>query len=131
VAESVTGGYLAGRICAVPGASDVFQGAVVAYNSDVKFRVLGVPEGPVVTEEAAVAMAEGARAVLGADIGLATTGVAGPDEIEGKPVGTVCLAVASADGAIAATVRLPGDRERIRQFATITLLDLLRRTLAG
>ena len=129
VAESVTGGYLAGRICAVPGASTVFRGGVVAYAPEVKFELLGVPEGPVVTEEAAVAMAEGVRARLGADIGIATTGVAGPDEAEGLPVGTVCLAVAAADGAIASTVRLPGDRERIRQFSTITLLDLLRRVL--
>ncbi len=129
VAESLTGGYLAARICAVPGASRVFRGGVVAYHSDVKVGLLGVPEGPVVTEEAAVAMAEGVRTLLGADIGLATTGVAGPAEAEGKPVGTVCLAVASPDGAIATTVRLPGDRERIRQFSTITLLDLLRRTL--
>ena len=130
VAESVTGGYVAGRLCAVPGASAVFRGGVVAYSPEVKFEVLGVPEGPVVTEDAAVAMAEGVRARLGADIGIATTGVAGPDESEGKPVGTVCLAVSAADGALASTVRLPGDRERIRQFSTITLLDLLRRVLA-
>lgn len=130
VAESVTGGYVAGRLCAVPGASAVFRGGIVAYSPDVKFDLLNVPNGPVVTEDAAVAMAEGVRARLGADIGIATTGVAGPDESEGLPVGTVCLAVAAADGALASTVRLPGDRERIRQFSTITLLDLLRRVLA-
>ena len=129
VAESVTGGYVAGRLCAVPGASAVFRGGVVAYSPEVKFDLLNVPEGPVVTEDAAVAMAEGVRIRLGADIGIATTGVAGPDESEGLPVGTVCLAVAAADGALASTVRLPGDRERIRQFSTITLLDLLRRVL--
>ncbi len=129
VAESVTGGYVAGRLCAVPGASDVMRGAIVAYDPAVKFDVLGVPRGPVVTEDAAVAMAEGVRRVLGAEVGLATTGVAGPGELEGQPVGTVCLAVASDDGAIATTVRLPGDRERIRQFSAITLLDLLRRVL--
>lgn len=129
VAESVTGGYVAGRLCAVPGASSVFRGGIVAYSPEVKFDLLDVPEGPVVTEEAAVAMAEGVRARLGADIGIATTGVAGPEESEGQPVGTVCLAVAAADGALASTVRLPGDRERIRQFSTITLLDLLRRVL--
>lgn len=129
VAESVTGGYVAGRLCAVPGASEAFRGAVVAYAPDIKFDVLGVPEGPVVTEEAAVAMAEGVRDRLRADVGLAITGVAGPDESEGRAVGTVCLAVAAADGAIATTVQLPGDRERIRQFSAITVLDLLRRTL--
>lgn len=130
VAESVTGGYVAGRLCAVPGASEVFVGGVVAYQPEIKQRLLGVPEGPVVTEQAAVAMAEGIREVMRADIGLATTGVAGPEESEGLPVGTVCFAVASADGALATTVRLPGDRERIRQFSTISLLDLLRRVLA-
>lgn len=129
VAESVTGGYVAGRLCTVPGASAVFRGGIIAYSPEVKFEILGVPEGPVVSEDAAVAMAEGVRTRLGADIGIATTGVAGPDESEGLPVGTVCLAVAAADGAIASTVRLPGDRERIRQFSTITLLDLLRRVL--
>lgn len=129
VAESLTGGYVAGRLCAVPGASKVFQGGVVAYQSAVKFDLLDVPEGPVVSEDAALAMARGVARLLKADIGLATTGVAGPDEAEGKPVGTVCLAVAGATGERATTVRLPGDRERIRQFSTITLLDLLRRTL--
>ncbi len=129
VAESVTGGYVAGRLCSVAGASAVMRGGVVAYNSEIKFKVLGVPEGPVVTEDAAVAMAEGVRALMGADVGLATTGVAGPEEMEGQPVGTVCLAVASDDGALATTLSLPGDRERIRQFSTITLLDVLRRVL--
>ena len=131
VAESITGGYVAGRICAVPGASQVFCGGVIAYQPEIKQRLLGVPEGPVVTEEAAVAMAEGVRSVMNADIGLATTGVAGPDEAEGKPVGTVCFAVASPDGALATTIKLPGDRERIRQFSTISLLDVLRRVLVN
>ncbi len=129
VAESVTGGYVAGRLCAVPGASQVFQGGVVAYQPEVKFDLLGVEEGPVVTEGAALAMAHGVRRALKADIGLATTGVAGPDEAEGKPVGTVCLAVAGSMAERAVTIRLPGDRERIRQFSTITLLDLLRKEL--
>lgn len=131
VAESVTGGYVAGRLCAVPGASAAFQGGVVAYQSQIKFDLLGVPEGPVVSEAAALAMAHGVRRELKADIGLATTGVAGPDEQEGKPVGTVCLAIAGSMAERAVTVRLPGDRERIRQYSTITLLDLLRRTLTS
>lgn len=129
VAESVTGGYIAGRICGVPGASDVFVGGVVTYQDDLKQRLLGVPEGPVVTEDAAVAMAYGVRDTTGSDIGLAVTGVAGPDELEGQKVGTVCFAVASNDGAIASTLVLPGDRERIRQYATITLLNVLRQVL--
>lgn len=131
VAESLTGGYLAGRICAVPGASAVFRGGVVAYHPSIKFDLLDVPEGPVVTEAAALAMAHGVRRRLGADIGLATTGVAGPDESEGKAVGTVCLGIAGSMAERATTVQLPGDRERIRQFSCITLLDLLRRELAA
>ncbi len=134
VAESVTGGYVAGRLCAVAGASEVFRGGVVAYHPEIKRDLLGVPDGPVVTEAAATAMAQGVRARLGADIGIATTGVAGPDEAEGRPVGTVCAAIAGLDAAgisrdVAVTMQLPGDRERIRQFATISLLDLLRKRL--
>lgn len=129
VAESLTAGYVSGRLCAVPGASESFRGGVTAYHADLKQSLLGVPAGPVVTEEAAVAMAEGVRSSMSADIGIASTGVAGPAESEGLPVGTVCLAVSTAEGSIATTVRLPGDRERIRQFSTITLLDLLRRLL--
>jgi nicotinamide-nucleotide amidase len=131
VAESVTGGYVAGRLCAVPGASRAFQGGIVAYQSEIKFDLLDVPEGLVVTEATALAMAHGVRRKLKADIGIATTGVAGPEEQEGQPVGTVCLAIAGSLAERAATVRLPGDRERIRQFSTITLLDLLRRELAA
>jgi nicotinamide-nucleotide amidase len=131
VAESVTGGYVAGRICSVPGASEVFRGGVVSYAGDVKHSVLDVPSGPVVSEEAAMAMAEGVRALLKADVGLATTGVAGPGQQEGLPVGTVCLAVSMGSGGETSTLRLPGDRERIRQFSTITILDVLRRRLLG
>ncbi len=135
VAESLTGGYLSGRICAVPGVSSIYRGAVVAYNQDIKTSLLGVPEGPVVTEAAAAAMAEGVCRALGADVGVATTGVAGPEEAEGLPAGTVCMAVTipTEDGdryTRTATVHLPGDRERIRQFSTITVLDMLRRMLA-
>jgi len=130
VAESVTGGYVSGRLCAVPGASAVYLGGIVAYQPDVKFSQLGVPEGPVVTEQAALAMARGVAKMMGSDIGVATTGVAGPEPLEGQPVGTVALGIVSRFGAeIATTVHLPGDRERIRQFSTITLLDLLRRNI--
>lgn len=131
VAESITGGYLAGRICAVDGASKVFRGGVVAYSSDVKFDLLDVPEGPVVTEAAARAMADGVRRRFGADLGLATTGVAGPTTAEGRPVGTVCVAISGLEEAgigsdASTTLQLPGDRERIRQFSTIGLLNMLR-----
>jgi len=129
IAESLTGGLMGARFTSVPGASDVFRGGIVSYASDVKFSLLGVPEGPVVTEQAARAMAEGARRVLGADVALATTGVAGPAEQEGQPVGTVFLGLAMNDVSEAEKVRLPGDRERIRQYAVISAVNMLRKQL--
>lgn len=129
LAESVTGGLVAARLTAIPGASDVLRGSIVSYASDVKYELLGVPEGPVVSAEAAVAMASGARRVLGADIGLALTGVAGPAEQEGQPVGTLHIGLAIGEGVEAVTLRLPGQREQMRQFSVISSLDLLRRRL--
>jgi competence/damage-inducible protein CinA-like protein len=130
VAESLTGGLVASRLVSVPGASTWFRGGVVSYASDVKASLLGVPEGPVVSAAAAGAMAEGVRRLLGADVGLGVTGVAGPDSQEGQPPGTVFLAVVVGEGPpVTVPVTLPGDRERVRQFACISLLDLLRRTL--
>ena len=130
-AESVTGGLIASRLTNIPGASDVFRGSVVSYASEVKFDVLGVPRGPVISEEAAVAMAEGACQVLGADVSVAVTGVAGPDRQEGQPVGSVWMATCVDGEAAAVPIRLPGDRERIRQFATISVLSLLRARLVA
>lgn len=127
IAESVTGGLVGARIVNVPGASGVFRGTIGCYATEVKRSVLGVSAASVVSEDAATQMAEGARRVLGADVGLAITGVAGPDEQDGRPVGTVCLALAlPGEAAEAVSVRLPGDRERIRQFGTISLLNMLR-----
>lgn len=131
VAESLTGGLVASRMVSIAGSSDWFRGGVVAYASDVKFDLLGVPEGPVVCREAAEAMAEGVRRVLGADVGLATTGVAGPTEQEDQPVGTVWLGLALGEGVDALRIQLPGDRDRIRQMAVISLLDRLRHRLAA
>ena len=131
VAESFTGGLVSGRITRVPGASDVFRGGLVCYASDLKRGLLGVPEGPVVSEEAATAMALGVCELLRTEVGIATTGVAGPDEQEGRPVGTACLAVALSGDCQAQTIRLPGDRERIRQYAVTTVLNLLRLRLMG
>jgi nicotinamide-nucleotide amidase len=129
VAESLTGGLMGARFTAVAGASDVFRGGIVSYASDVKFSLLGVPEGPVVSAEAARAMAVGARRVLGADVALATTGVAGPTEQEGQPVGTVFLGLAMDGASEAQLVQLPGDRQRIRQYAVISAVNLLRHRL--
>jgi nicotinamide-nucleotide amidase len=130
LAESLTGGLAASRLVNVPGASAWFRGSVVSYASEVKFDVLGVPEGPVVTEEAARAMAEGACRVLGSDVGLSITGVAGPHEQDGQPPGTVYAGLARTGHeteVMAFTV--PGDRSRVRQYATISALDLVRRSL--
>jgi nicotinamide-nucleotide amidase len=129
VAESLTGGLVGARITAVAGASDFFRGAIVSYDSAVKRDLLGVGDGPVVSESAATAMAVGAARVLGADVGLAVTGVAGPAEQDGQPVGTVWLGLAMAGKASATLLHLPGQREQVRQLATISLLDLLRRRL--
>lgn len=126
VAESLTGGLIGARLTAIPGASDVFRGAVVCYASDVKYQMLDVPEGPVVNAAAAKAMASGVCNVLGSDVGLATTGVAGPSMQENQPVGTVFLGLAINGRAEAHHVRLPGDRAHIRQFSVINLLNLLR-----
>ncbi len=130
VAESLTGGIIASRLVDVPGASRWFRGGIVAYDTSVKNAILGVPRGPVVTEAAAAAMAEGARRVLGSDVAIGITGVAGPEEQEGRPPGTVFVGLALPGHAtITRELRLPGDRPRVRQFSAISALDLLRRTL--
>ena len=131
LAESVTGGLVAGRITAVPGASLTFKGSIVSYASEVKFDVLSVPHGPVVSAEAAVAMADGACRVLGADVGLSLTGVAGPTEQDGQPVGTLWVGLALPNQETTATLlRMPGTRDQMRQMSVISALDLLRRRIA-
>ena len=130
LAESVTGGLLSARLTGIAGASDVLRGSIVSYASEVKYELLGVADGPVVNERAALEMAQGARRVLSSDVGLALTGVAGPAEQEGMPVGTLCIGISDAEGSMSTTVRLPGEREQMRQFSVISSLDLLRRRLA-
>ena len=130
LAESVTGGLVSGRLTNIAGASDVLRGAVVSYASEVKFDVLGVTNGPVVSPEAAVEMAVGAQRVLGADVGLSLTGVAGPAEQEGQRPGTLCIGVALPNGVTASSVvQLPGARDQMRQLSVISALDFLRRQL--
>ena len=130
LAESVTGGLVASRCVAVPGASTWFRGGVVSYATDVKQRVLGVAEGPVVSGAAALAMARGARSVFGADVGVAITGVAGPTEQDGQPVGTVFVGLVTPEGEHSEQLLLPGDRERVRNFSAISAMDFVRRSLA-
>ncbi|MER6843776.1 CinA family protein [Streptomyces platensis] len=136
VAESLTGGLVAGALTAVPGASRVVRGSVTAYATEVKRDVLGV-DGALLAARGAVdgevarQMASGARRVLGADWGLATTGVAGPDPQDGHPVGTVFVAVQGPDGAGAVRrLSLEGDRDRIRQDTIRAVLALLLSELA-
>ncbi len=129
VAESLTGGLIASRLVGVAGASRWFVGGVVSYASRVKFDLLGVPEGPVVSAEAAGAMASGVVAALASDVGLAVTGVAGPESQDGEPPGTVFVGL-SLDGEVTTTrLHLPGDRTRVRHYTSISALDLLRRAL--
>ncbi len=129
VAESLTGGLIASRLVNVAGASAWFRGGVVSYASDVKYSLLGVPEGPVVSGAAARAMAEGVRRVLGADVGLSVTGVAGPEEQDGQRAGTVFVGLAVGDEIDDVALRLPGDRPRVRAYSAISALDALRRAL--
>ncbi len=137
VAESLTGGRVLGGLVDVPGASAVLRGGVVAYATDAKRELLGVPaalldDRGAVQAEVALAMAHGVRDRLAAAYGLATTGVAGPDPQDGHPPGTVHLAVAGPAGLQRTSAPvLRGDRERIRTLATVHALDLLRRCVLG
>ena len=129
LAESVTGGLIAARLTDVPGASDVLRGAVVPYHRALKTGVLGAPDVAAVSEEMALAMAEGACRVLGADVGLATTGAAGPDAHEGAEPGTVWIGLHLDGGGEAVRVRFNMARTMVRQLGTITALNLLRTRL--
>jgi len=129
VAESVTGGLIASRLVGVAGASHWFRGGVVSYASEVKFNLLKVPVGPVVSGDAAEAMAIGVRTLLKADVGLSVTGVAGPEEQDGQPAGTVFVGLSLGESLQHAALRLPGDRPRVRAYSAISSLDVLRRAL--
>ncbi|MEW1871763.1 MULTISPECIES: CinA family protein [Streptomyces] len=144
VAESLTGGLVAAEITSVPGASKVFRGSVTAYATELKQRLLGVDatllaERGAVDPQVAAQMAAGVREALGADWGVATTGVAGPDPQDGQTVGTVFVAVdgpsrtgtGSARGGKVEHLRLNGDRAEIRMESVRSVLALLLTELAG
>jgi nicotinamide-nucleotide amidase len=130
VAESLTGGLLAASLVEVPGASVVFRGGIVAYATDLKSALLGVPASLLerygaVHADVASAMAEGVRDRLGATFGMATTGVAGPDPADGQPVGTVHIAAAGQVSAARRRLSLAGDRRSIRDQTVTASLRLL------
>ncbi len=130
-AESLTGGGVGALVTSVPGSSTVYVGGVVAYASRLKVELLGVPEDVVerfgvVSGRCARAMAAGVRAVVGADVGLSTTGVAGPDPQEGKPAGLVYVAVADDAGEEVRELRLFGDRAAVRRATAEAAMELLR-----
>jgi nicotinamide-nucleotide amidase len=129
LAESVTGGLIASRLVNIPGASQWFRGGLVSYAADVKFDLLQVPEGPVVSADAALAMARGAQSLLGAEVTLSVTGVAGPSEQDGQSPGTVFVGWCIGDQSGTAALRLPGDRARVRSFGAISALNVLRQAL--
>ena len=130
VAESVTAGHTSTLLASAPEASTWFRGGVVAYASEVKFEVLGVTPGPVVTAACARELAIGVRRLLGADIGVAATGVGGPDPEEGKPAGTVYLACAGPGGVVTETcVELDGGPERVIEAAAILMLNQVYQAL--
>ncbi|WP_307864620.1 CinA family protein [Allobranchiibius sp. CTAmp26] len=135
VAESLTGGLVVARLVQVPGASAVVRGGVVAYATDLKHSVLGVDggllaAGGAVQAQVAEQMATGVRRVLGSTYGLGTTGVAGPTEQDGQPVGRAFVAVAAPRGVRVQQLDLPGGREAVREACTVAVLQLLAAQLA-
>jgi nicotinamide-nucleotide amidase len=134
VAESLTGGLVAAALTDIAGASVVVRGGVTAYATDLKARVLGVDEvllarAGSVDVEVAEQMASGVRSLMGATYGLSTTGVAGPDPVDGKPVGTVFVAVVGPGSSRVKALGLSGDRAGIRAQSVLAALALLAEEL--
>jgi nicotinamide-nucleotide amidase len=130
-AESMTGGMVAARLTDLPGSSRYYVGGVVAYESRLKQSLLGVVDvKQVVNVGTATAMAEGVRELLGIEVGISVTGSAGPEPME-KPAGTIVVGVATPEGSMARELRMVGDRERIRTYATTTALHLARLGVSG
>ena len=129
LAESLTGGMIAARICDIPGASQAFRGSIVSYASDVKFDLLGVPEGPVVSEAAVTRDGAGRGRVLETDVGIAVTGVAGPDRARRRRAGHRVDGDLVDGEVVTQRSKFPFDRNRTRQFTTISVLNSLRMRL--
>jgi nicotinamide-nucleotide amidase len=135
-AESLTAGMVTAMLADTPGASAMLQGGVVSYRNSVKRDVLGVPQALLdavgsVDGAVATAMADGARRTCGADVGVSTTGVAGPDEHDGKAVGTVFIGVATAQGSTSFPYSFEGTRAEIRALACAAALERLQEALAS
>ncbi len=136
VAESCTGGLLGGRITSVPGSSAYFTGGAIAYSDDLKVSLLGIKEKLIrdhgaVSSEVAVAMAEGVKGMTGADVGVAITGVAGPDSSEAKPPGTVHVAVITPFTIETRLYHFKGARENVRKSAVDEALKLVLAALGA
>jgi nicotinamide-nucleotide amidase len=134
-AESCTGGLIAARLTAVPGASHVFSGGIVSYSNEVKAEELGVApelleEHGAVSAEVAEAMARGARERFGVDVAVSVTGIAGPEGgTEEKPVGLVYFHAETPEGSHGSHFNFPGDRDSIRRRSVVASLHLVRRLL--
>jgi nicotinamide-nucleotide amidase len=124
-AESLTGGELAARLSGTPGASGTFTGGVVSYATEVKRDLLAVTSELVVSADCAEQMATGLRTLLGVDWALSTTGVAGPEQQEGQPVGTVYVGLAGPLGVRSVQLALSGSRAEIRKAACVAAVELL------
>jgi nicotinamide-nucleotide amidase len=131
VAESLTGGKIAAQLAAGESSADWFCGGVVAYQSEVKFRVLGVDRGPVVSAKAARQLAAGVRELLGADAAVAVTGAGGPDPQDGQPVGTVFIGYSTAAGERVEEHHFDGDPERVVSETTVAALRMLLTGIRG
>ncbi len=135
IAESLTGGALTSEIVSVPGASHILKGSIVAYSVEIKVHELSVSQDiidkvGVVSEEVALAMADGVKARMNSTWSIASTGVAGPGPHHGIPAGTVWLAIVGPDTRETVKLALEGDRERVRRGAVESALGVFARILA-
>lgn len=130
VAESLTGGQLSSALAAAPDASDWFRGGLVAYASEVKFDVLGVTPGPVVTAQCAEEMATGIERLLTARVGVGVTGVGGPDPEEGRPAGTVFAAVSTQGRVVVREWHFDGEPEEVLEQTIDAIIRLVQAELS-